>query len=109
MNKCNCDNPPGGSVTCPDGQIPICRVQGGSANGYCLAPPSDLTGLELTAWFLTHLVGKDITTGEVMAKREFQAAILDGRFVNKATGEVITFTIPHSIHMPIPALAQARA
>lgn len=109
MNTCNCDSPPGGSVTCPDGQIPICRVREGAAHGYCLSPPQGLDGLALTSWFFTHLLGTEVTEGEVMTRRDLQAAMEDGRFSNEETGEVITFQIPRSINMPMPAAATVSA
>ena len=79
----------------PEGQIPICRVRGGASHGYCLSPRSDISGLELTAWFLSHVLGEEIAAGDVMARRDLQAAMVDGRFVNQSSGEITTFTIPH--------------
>lgn len=107
-NTCYCESPPGGSITCPEGQIPICRVRGGEAHSYCLPAREDLSGLELTAWFLSHLVGQEVTTGEVMARKDLAAAVSEGRFENKETGEIVTFTIPQSLEMSLPAFAFAR-
>ena|ERR1700730_7404443 len=108
-NTCYCENPPGGSITCPEGQIPICRVRGGEAHSYCLAAREDLSGLELTAWFVSHLVGKEVTTGEIMARKDLAAVISEGRFVNKQTGEIVTFTIPQTLEMPLSEAAFAKA
>jgi hypothetical protein len=109
MNTCNCDNPPGGSVTCNDDQIPVCRVVNGATHGYCLSPPSNLSGLELTAWFFSDLLRREVTTGEVLSRREFQAALQDGRFINRETGEIITFRVPEGLNLRIPAVAGMRA
>ena len=109
MNTCQCENPPGGSVSCKEGQIPFCRVRDGKTHGYCLAPPAGVTGLELTEWFFSELVGKEVTTGEAMTRRDLQAAISDGRFVNEETGEIITFRVPENIYLPIRSSATLSA
>jgi hypothetical protein len=101
MTTCNCDNPPGGSVTCGDGQIPVCRVVNGAAHGYCLSPPSEVSGLELTAWFFSHLLRREVTTGEVMARLDLQVAVVEGRFTNTENGETITFRVPENMNMAI--------
>lgn len=109
MASCNCDHPPGGTVNCTGNQIPVCRVVNGVAHGYCLPPNDSATGLELTAWFVSHLLRRDVTTGEVLARRDLQAALSEGRLVNPDTHEVFTFRIPDSLHMPIPELVRARS
>jgi hypothetical protein len=42
-SSCKCADPPGGTVTCPDGYIPICEVKNGKAYGSCLPKPSNVT------------------------------------------------------------------
>ncbi len=109
MATCYCENPPGGSITCPEGYVPFCSVRGGAAHTYCLPIPEAISGLALTAWFFSHLVGREVTTGEAMTRTDLHAALLDGRFVNRETGEIVRFTIPESIYLPIPAGAHATA
>lgn len=109
MSTCNCNNPPGGSVTCNDDQIPVCKVVNGAAHGYCLTPPNNLSGLELTAWFFSNLLQREVTTGEALATRQFQAALQDGRYINRDTGEIITFRIPEGLNLRIPAVAGVTA
>ena len=35
MPRCDCPVPPGGSVECPEGQIPVCIVRGGKTFARC--------------------------------------------------------------------------
>ena len=42
-NICKCPNPPGGTVSCGDDQIAVCRVQDGNVEGFCIDVPKRLT------------------------------------------------------------------
>jgi hypothetical protein len=97
MNTCDCEDPPGGRVTCPEGHHAVCRVRRGEAQGFCLSPPAQAVGLELAAWFCSQLLEREVTAGEVMASPQLQAALADGRFVNHDTGDVFTFSFPETL------------
>lgn len=97
MPKCDCEEPPGGSVTCPEGHIPVCRVVNGAAQGSCWPIPTSVSGLDLTASFFSELLQREVTVGEVISRLDLQAAITDGRLVVPETGETFTFLIPESI------------
>ncbi|NUO74755.1 MAG: hypothetical protein HOQ32_01955 [Lysobacter sp.] len=38
---CNCPEPPGGSVTCDEGQVAYCKVVAGRPTTGCLTPPPE--------------------------------------------------------------------
>jgi hypothetical protein len=47
MTTCTCPNPPGGSMTCPDGYSAICRVENGQSHGECVPPDPDDTEISM--------------------------------------------------------------
>jgi hypothetical protein len=60
-NICQCQNPPGGSVRCEAGQVPICRVKNGFVFAECKTPPrSAKSGNAFTLWFASQLLQKKL-------------------------------------------------
>ncbi|CAH1044900.1 hypothetical protein HPTD01_3378 [Halomonas sp. TD01] len=58
-NICDCDNPPGGQITCEPHQMAVCGVIDGVVRRECVDPPSGPnTPTELANWALTQIVGR---------------------------------------------------
>lgn len=97
MKQCPCPAPPGGHVTCDDNQIAICRIIGGVPHSECVTPPSSLFTRQYTdevhRWVLERITGKkwgSVTSDDIKL-------LESGRYIDKNTGEEVTFSLPASI------------
>jgi hypothetical protein len=92
---CECPNPPGGTVTCPDGNFIICVVKDGKASSKCWPISEDLKKNEasLQAWVLTKVLDRKVEPEEVK-KDEHQTILKKERYENKETGRIVTFKLP---------------
>jgi hypothetical protein len=91
---CDCKNPPGGTVRCEPGQIPVCIVHAdGTVEGRCLTPPKSITsGAALRSWIRDELLGQQIEAYDVSSVA-FDA-ILINQEVDLPNGTNIRFRIP---------------
>jgi Tfp pilus assembly protein PilF len=79
-SSCECAAPPGGSVTCEKGQVPICIVKDGKVISICKSPPdSRKTVAQLNAWVLSSILGKEVTEEDLRLKPEYQGFLRQGR------------------------------
>lgn len=87
-NSLKCAEPPGGTVTCEKGQVPICRVKDGKVTGECKSlPPEGKTIAQQNARLLSIVLGKEVTVAELMRNQEYQKILLEGR-TNTALAEI---------------------
>jgi Flp pilus assembly protein TadD len=79
-NQCDCALPPGGSVTCEIGQVPICIVRDGKVISMCKSPPeSKETVAQQNAWLLSIILDKEVTVEDLKRKPEYQSLLREGR------------------------------
>lgn len=90
--QCDCDKPPGGSVTCEPGQVPICRIVNGEAKTMCKTPPRGATRHQLQAWLISIIEGREITVEELKASTRYEAILQSGRMQNDQM--TATFLVP---------------
>lgn len=96
-NSCDCQDPPGGRITCEDHQVAICKVTEGKVYGECKTPPSSAkTKRELGAWVLSELLQKPIRIGDIERQSEYQRILSEGIYTNPKTGDKIRFKLPTS-------------
>ena len=96
-NSCDCQDPPGGRITCEDHQVAICKVTQGKVYGECNTPPSSAkTKHELEAWMLSELLQTPIRLGDIDQRSEYQRILSEGIYTNPKTGEKIRFKLPIS-------------
>jgi hypothetical protein len=66
---CECATPPGGRVTCPDGNLAICVVKGGKAETKCIPIPEDIqkdeTGRKMSFFVFKKVTGLNVTEREI--------------------------------------------
>jgi len=86
-----CQDPPGGRITCEDDQAAFCKVIQGKVDGYCKKPPANLSQTELSAWTLSEVTGEKVETWEVDRFRNQR--ILKGASWEEGRTSV-TFTLP---------------
>jgi tetratricopeptide (TPR) repeat protein len=80
--QCECATPPGGSVTCEKGQVPICIVKNGKVTSICKSPPEDKkTIAQQNAWVLSIILGKDVTEDDLKLKPEYQSFLRHGSVI----------------------------
>jgi|SRR5579864_3751383 len=97
---CNCQNPPGGTVTCEPHQMATCFVFDGEARRECYDPPLSGTHAELVDW-----AARQITEGRVSFQtREAQLLMLSQGYLARPDGTVVTFALPDSIHNAMATL-----
>lgn len=67
---CECASPPGGRVTCPDGNLAICVVKNGKAETKCMPIPKDILAdtARLQFWVFKKVTGMDALTPEKIAE-----------------------------------------
>jgi Flp pilus assembly protein TadD len=78
-NQCHCAEPPGGTVTCEPGQIPICIVRDGRITGMCKTPPKNASKAELQAWLLSEVLGMEVTEADIREKQEYRTMLSNGQ------------------------------
>lgn len=90
-NVADCEDPPGGRITCEDRQAAFCKVVKGKVDGYCKTPSRDLAGPRLSAWVLSEATGKTVSPNEITEPS--YARILKTREWRSAES-VVTFSAP---------------
>lgn len=93
MSRCNCANPPGGFIECPDNCIPVCFVVDGKAQALCYPKTSKkLNGRELAKRILNEVAKK---TGKNIRATEgaYSHAAKKGIYDDKASGIKIRFNV----------------
>jgi hypothetical protein len=103
-NTCDCQDPPGGSVTCSAGQVAICRIVNGKPITECIDPPNSpafnpqLTSVPLQrqdiAWLVETVTG---TRQEEIPSLEDIFMLLSGRNEDPEHNYVATFNFPDHI------------
>ncbi len=58
MSSCNCPLPPGGHVSCEEGQMALCIVRDGKAKGKCITLPKRTNRLAYENWALSKITGR---------------------------------------------------
>jgi hypothetical protein len=90
-----CPAPPGGQVTCEDGQLAFCRVNKGTGvEGGCRTPPKNLSNEESRAWTLSQVLGKEVAVDD--ASKPGYTDILRKGTAN-VEGTAITFKLPSEL------------
>ena len=78
--QCDCATPPGGSVTCEKGQVPICIVKNGKVISICKSPPETRkTVAQQNAWILSIILEKEVTEEDLRLKPEYQGFLRKGQ------------------------------
>lgn len=95
MNRCDCENPPGGHVDCPDDCIAVCIVKNGVTSGKCIRPNAALLSDRnaLTAWLLKEITGKDVER-TIPDKIAWAQIVQDFAYDDPETGAKIRFSLP---------------
>jgi hypothetical protein len=97
-NTCNCQNPPGGSVRCEQGQVPMCNVNNGRVFAECKSPPKNAqSGVALELWYASELLKRKVTL-EDLGRPEVQQALRTGT-VRTSSG--VTTSLPFDSRMAI--------
>jgi hypothetical protein len=92
MNVCECPKPPGGTATCPDDHVAICRVTNGVAETACIPPDKTLSAETQAIEFLRTITGQDFTS-----LGSAEQAILDaGEYKSQDGSMRVTFKLPFS-------------
>jgi len=78
-NFCNCPTPPGGTVTCEDGQLAICVVRNGVIEARCVNPPTYASEIEMSNWILSTVTG-DYRHPQSPIEPEMQRILVAGRY-----------------------------
>lgn len=95
MNICNCPDPPGGRVECPDGLMPMCIVTlEGEKISRCVRRPA-FTRVNRVAffnWALAEVTGRKRTGARPLRNAE-EAILAAGEYV-RSNGDRVTFQLP---------------
>jgi hypothetical protein len=114
MNICDCPDPPGGDLKCPDDQLAICGYQNGKNASGCYERPAyvrllttirdfddpgtpRLDDLVLSNWIISTITGSRRAEADPVEDRHL-AMLRRGEYKNERTGEVTKFSLPRSIH-----------
>ena len=90
-NTCPCQNPPGGSVRCEQGQVPFCQIADGHVLAECKTPPrSARTATTFKLWYASQLFEKKLALDD-LKRPEVKQALVTGT-VRTSSG--ITTSIP---------------
>ena len=96
-----CDNPPGGTLTCDDWQLGICGTQGGQLVVGCFEPPPGLhamvptrRNIELRRWAV-----QKITGGRRLSPVQERQLLSRGRFSTPDGSFNLRFVLPSSIRV----------
>jgi hypothetical protein len=94
MSKtCQCPKPPGGQVTCDDGQMAVCSVDSnGAVDAACYTPPSQVSRLELENWALAIVTGE--IRGPVRPLSTGEYAIMKSETYHRPNGALVRFHLP---------------
>ena len=88
----DCDNPPGGRITCESSQAAVCKVKDGKVDGYCITPPKASTETEVEAKLLTFILGEEVKPLQLQVEQKYRDIIKKGRA--EVNGTVVTFNLP---------------
>ncbi|MET4066804.1 hypothetical protein ABID58_001587 [Bradyrhizobium sp. S3.2.6] len=91
MTSCNCPNPPGGVVNCPDDHIAICRVVDGQAMSECIPPEAGLSD-EAQAVRIVEIVTRRPVLGPLTPTE--RAILASGTYVSPDGSMNVTFKVP---------------
>lgn len=95
-NKCNCPDPPGGTVECEAYQLAICSIKGGKVEAKCVSPPSGLSVTALQNWVLENVTG--ISRNASARLNDDDREILRSQTYRSADGELqVSFRVPQAI------------
>jgi hypothetical protein len=95
-NTCDCENPPGGTISCPDDQLAVCIVKDGAVHGSCHTPPTTLTtALRQVNWALGIVIGIPRLLNQPITPAD-QRILIDKR-VARPDGSVANFRLPTSL------------
>lgn len=88
----DCDNPPGGRITCESTQAAVCKVKDGKVDGYCITPPKAETEAEVEAKLLTFILEEEVKPLQGQLQQRYRLMIKEGRA--ETNGAVVTFALP---------------
>jgi hypothetical protein len=88
----DCEDPPGGRITCEDTQAAFCKVTRGKVEGNCRTPPRNLKGADLSAWVLSEIMGETVDAKQAAAGK-YSNILKDKRW--KSANTVVTFRLPN--------------
>jgi hypothetical protein len=91
MTSCNCPNPPGGVVNCPDDHTAVCRVVNGQAVSECI-PPDDLDGEAQAVRIIEIVTGIKSATGRLTPTD--RAILASGSYASPDGKMKVTFKLP---------------
>src|SRR5260370_21619056 len=60
-NTCNCPTPPGGTVSCSNHQLAVCRIVDGQVRAECIDQPGQRSALAISNWILSAVTGQERT------------------------------------------------
>ena len=102
-NRCDCADPPGGSVTCGANQLAICKVKDGKPDAHCEDPPTgdDVPSGGILAWCLAQISG-DASLADLPLDQAGLDILNAGAYVDPATGVTVRFSLPEDLHLPGP-------
>jgi DNA-binding protein HU-beta len=95
MARCNCANPPGGYIDCPDNCTPVCVIVDGKIQGLCIPKGAKMSTRELAKRVLREVAKK---TGASLPATEaaYATAARTGVYYDSKTGADIRFNITAS-------------
>jgi hypothetical protein len=95
-NKCNCPDPPGGTVECEANQLAICSIKGGKVEAKCVSPPSRLAGTALQNWVLENVTGIPRRASTIL--NHYDREILRSQTYRSPDGKLqVSFRVPLAI------------
>lgn len=77
-NVCECPSPPGGTVSCPPGYIPVCIVKDGKISSSCFGIPRAATPTDTAAAVLSTILDEKVTASETRNNEQFQEILRAG-------------------------------
>lgn len=96
MNRCKCPEPPGGTVVCEEGQLAICVVRYGKAEGSChnLPTKQSLPGgidefIGQANFTLNLVTGRDRNLGQQLT--DLDMMILKEGYYKRSDGAEVSF------------------
>lgn len=102
-NVCDCPKPPGGRVVCRQNQLAICRWNDGEVESACIDPPLSASGLSdkrgntvIRNWALSVITGAERTSDQILTAED-HGILSEGRYHNKETGQIVTFSLPEDL------------
>lgn len=79
-NSCDCPNPPGGTVTCSQGQLAICVVRNGVVRASCVTPPAGASEkTKMSNWILSTITGEYREPNSII-EPQMERILAEGRY-----------------------------